>query len=223
MYNDEWWNPESGRFYTSILEGGGFDTTRIPLLQILPLYYGIVEPGDARSTLLDDLAPGELVEVNVYLAETYYRAGRPEEAFRALMAQLDPDLPRREYPENPFTAVGTTIRFLVGLDPRASEGVLETRPRLPNAVDWVEVQHVPVLANVVTVRQVGITSTSLLNESGNTLDWRVVLPGRHEHLAVDGVNRAARARRTEWGEWESWITVPVRPSSIRTVTPPATS
>ena len=81
-FNSDWWSVDLERFYTSIVEGEKFDTTLVPLLQILPLYYGIVDPGSRRERFIDNLQAGSLVEVNVYLAEAYYRHGRNEEGFR---------------------------------------------------------------------------------------------------------------------------------------------
>ena len=66
------------------------------------------------------------VEENSYLAEVHYRYGRDEEAFGFLLAQMDPALERREYPENPFTAVGGAVRWLAGVRPLASDGLVET-------------------------------------------------------------------------------------------------
>ncbi len=216
-FNSDWWSSELKRFYTSIIEGEAFDTTFIPLLQILPLYYGIVDPGPRRERFIDNLQAGSLVEVNVYLAEAYYRHGRREEGFRRLMAQMDPDLERREYPENPFTAVGTIVRYLMGVDPRASENTVETVPRLPEEVAWVQIEHVPVLAGEISVYHSSLTETRLENESGATIQWRAVLPGAHDVLEVDGERQASKIRHTEEGLPESYVELEMRVGQIKTV------
>jgi hypothetical protein len=216
-YNRDWWDPDLERFYTSIVEGEVFDTTFIPLLQILPLYYGVVEPGALREQFIDNLQAGSLVEVNVYLAEAYYRHGRLEEGFRRLMAQMDPNLERREYPENPFTAVGTIVRYLMGVDPRASDNTIETVPRLPEEVSWVRVDHIPVLGGEISVYHRGLTETQLENESGATIRWRAVLPGEHAVLAVDDNNLASTIRHTEEGLPESYVEIEVRVGQKTTV------
>jgi hypothetical protein len=216
-FNSEWWAPELERFYTSIIEGGAFDTTFIPLLQILPLYYGMVEPGDRRERFIDNLQPGSLVEVNVYLAEAYYRHGREEEGFKRLMAQMNPELERREYPENPFTAIGTIVRYLMGVDPRASEGLLETVPRLPREVSWARIEHVPVLGSEISVYQLGLQETQLENESGATIKWRAVLPGAFDEMLVDAISVASMVRRAEDGSPESYVEVEVGVGETKTV------
>ncbi len=208
-YNDDWWNPDLGRFYSSIISDGSYDTTHIPLLQILPLYYGIVEPGPRRERLLDNLAEGEIVEVNVYLAEANYRNGRDAVAFRYLMRQMDPELDRREYPENPFTAIGTTVRYLMGVDPTASQSLVETRSRLPPQVPWVRLEHIPVLRNVIAVQHNGLTESRLQNRSGKAIRWRAVFPGAYEVLEVDGRTSVAQVRHTDRGDPETFLVTQV--------------
>lgn len=205
LFNDTWWSEEAGRFYTSELADGVFDTTSIPLLQIMPHYYGIIDPGPRREALLDELPEGDIVEVNGYLAESYYRGGRFEAAFDRLMEQADPGLSRREYPENAFTVVGTTVRYLMGIDVRASEGLVETFPHLPERVTTVELEHIPVLSNQISVQHDRRRGTILQNESGPMLRWRAAFAGRHEYLVLNGTLVPATVRVNEWGEPESFL------------------
>jgi hypothetical protein len=217
FYNDAWWNAELGRFYTAIVQDGRFDTTHIPLLQIMPLYFGIVEPGARRESLVGNLAAGAIVEVNAYLPEVYYQNGRNEEAFLHLMAQLDPGLQRREYPEVSFTAIGVIARYLMGINPIASQSVIETKPGLPEDVTWARIEHVPALRNTVSVHHVGWTETRFVNESGEAVRWRAILPGSHDMLDVDGRRTAATTRYTEWGAAESHVLIEVEAGEERTV------
>jgi hypothetical protein len=199
LFDERWWNEERGRFHSSVLEDGSFGGGEVPAMQIFALYFGIVEPARAER-LFPTLERGVNVEESSYLAEAYYRYGRDEEAFGALMRQMDPELDRREYPENPFTAVGTTVRYLVGVNPLSSEGFVETRSRLPAAVGWVRLEHVPVLGNVVSVHQVGRNETRLTNESGPPIRWRprFSVDGERtfELTVAPGEIRVARPRPT---------------------------
>jgi hypothetical protein len=216
LYNDEWWNDDLGRFHTSILEGGSFDTTFVRAMQIFPLYFGIVERHRA-DRLLENLKVGVNIEENSYLAEVFYAHGRDEAAFGHLMTQMDPELERREYPENPFTAVGGVVRFLVGVNPVASEGVVETRSRLPEHVSWIRLDQVPVLRNRIAVHHIGQSETRFTNESGSVVRWRAVFAGAHEALTVDGRVTEARVRETTYGGAESFIELEVDPGSTSVV------
>jgi len=152
LYNEDWWNPDTSRFYTAIVQDGSFDPSGLATGQVYPLYFGIVKSGVRRAGVVEGLPGGENVELNSYMAEVYYKNGRPERAFKYLMSQLDPDLQRREYPENPFSAIGTIAHHLMGVKPRASEGVIETAPQLPVGVEWAEISDLPVLGGRITVR-----------------------------------------------------------------------
>lgn len=205
IYNEEWWNGDLGRFHSALLRDGSFDDSPIPAMQIFPLYFGIVDP-DRAEVLLDGLEPGLNVEENSYLAEAYYLYGRDAEGFTFLMDQMDVRLARREYPENPFTAVSGVVRWLAGIRPLASEGVVETRSRLPAQVGWVELSGVPVLDGSLGLRHEGLGSTRLTKESGTWRLWRAVFAGRRDTLYVDGEAVAARSRPASGGI-ESFVTV----------------
>lgn len=220
IYNETWWNAELGRFYPSRGEGGKFHTDQASSLQILPLYFGIVDSFHAEE-LFEQLDIEPLtIEENSYLAEAYYRYGRHEQAFHSLMGQLNPDLPHRDYPENVFTAVGTTVHRLVGVIPRASEGVVETRSRLPKEVSWVRLDNLPLLANEIAVHQSGARETRVENHSGPAFGWRAVFAGEHASLLVDGEPVAARTRTSESGERESFTELEVGPGEAHVVRAP---
>ncbi|MCL7971592.1 MAG: hypothetical protein M8866_05770 [marine benthic group bacterium] len=219
LYNEDWWNEELGRFQTSVLHDGSFDGTEIPAMQIFPLYFGIVLPHRA-DRLLGGLQPGVNVEERSYLAEAYYRYGRNDAAFAFLLAQMEPDLARREYPENPFTAVGGTVRWLAGVRPLASEDLVETRPRLPAEVGWLELSGVPVLAGFLDVHHVGNASTRLTNRGDQQVRWRAVFPGEMDSLQVDGKSLAATRRPGVQGIPESYVLLEIGVGQTRTVTVP---
>ena len=217
LYNETWWAEELGRFYAATLPDGSFDATDIPAMQIFPLHFGIVESARAKR-LFDGLRPGVNVEEKSYLAEAHYRYGRDSEAFAYLLAQMDPALERREYPENPFTAVGGAVRWLAGVRPLATDGLIETRSRLPAEVGWLELSEVPVLDGSLNLRHEGLSSTRLTRLSGNWTAWRAVFAGSFDTLLVDGEALAAESRRTLTGAVESFVTVELGNRATRTVT-----
>jgi hypothetical protein len=150
-----------------------------------------------------------MVELNAYLPEILYRNGEPERGLRALLAQLDPALPRRDYPEVSFTAVGHVVAFLMGVRPLASEGVVETRSRLTPEVGWAELRHLPVLEREVSVHHAGTVETRLRNQADRPLRWRAVFAGEHPVLLWNGRERRATARLDPGEGPESWLEVGV--------------
>jgi len=222
-FNERWWNESAGRFYAAIRQGGSFDESSLPLAQIYALYFGIVPPGEHRRRVLDTLSSGGSVELDSYVAEVYWAGGRPERAFEALMAQVDPQLPRREYPENSFTVIGTVTAHLMGIHPRASEAMVETVPALPRSVAWARLDGVPVLANELAVRHDGNGRTRLTNVAGPSLHWRAVVTGDHGTLLVNGHPCRAQHRLSEWGTPESFVELDVDDGQTLTVAVPSTA
>lgn len=216
FYNERWWSDELGRFYSSILPDGSFDDAPIPAMQIFPLYFGIVDRARA-DRLFEELAPGLNVEDNSYMAEVHFRYGRDERAFESLLAQMDPALERREYPENPFTAVGGVVRWLAGVRPLASESLVETRSRLPTEVERLELSDVPVLDGSIRVRHEGRALTRLTRQAGKWTRWRAVFAGPHDSLFVDGEPVTASLRPTVRGGFESYVVLDLRMGETRTV------
>lgn len=211
LYNEVWWNADEERFYTAILPDGSFDDSPLPLGQLYPLYFGVVEPGPRREKMVAELPDGGMVELDAYLPEILYLNGAYDRAFRALMAQLDPSLERREYPEVSFTALGHIVGSLMGVRPRASEGVVETKSRLTDKVRWTEISHLPVFNNEIMIGHDGRLSSHLRNEFGPRLTWRAVFQGTHWTLVVNGEERQAVHRVAPGEGRESWVEVDVGP------------
>jgi hypothetical protein len=212
-YNESWWNSETGRFNTAILPGGEWDSSPLPLGQLYPLYFGIVQPGPRREKMIEALPDGQMVELNAYLPEVYYRNGAYHRGLRALLAQLDPQLERREYPEVSFTALGHLVGDLMGVEPRAGEGVLETKSRMTNEVGWAELSDLPVMDTRIYLKHFLRIESRLRNQGAAPLLWRAVFAGDHGHLSVDGVVREARRRVKEGEGRESYVEVPVPPGA----------
>ncbi|MBN2172571.1 MAG: hypothetical protein JW731_00465 [Bacteroidales bacterium] len=217
QYNSEWWDRGLKRFFTSITQNGDSDTTMISLMQILPLYFGIVETGPEKEELLDNLPEGSNVEDNSYRAEVFYQNDRNQKAFECLMKQLDPNLDRREYPENPFTAIGTIVRYLAGIHSQPVSGRIEIKPRLPEEIDTLYVNDVPVLRNVISVGIIGQNSITLENKSGPEIEWMAVFAGEKNNATIDGSSIDIIFRNIENGRIESCVMCSVKSGEKRTL------
>ena len=107
--------------------------------------------------------------------------------------------------------VGHVVADLMGVRPRASEGVIETKSRLINDVKWVHLRYLPTLSNEISLRHDGAWLSTLRNDRGGTLRWRAVFPGTHRTLLVNGRERAASLRNAPGEGPESWVEVNVGP------------
>jgi hypothetical protein len=217
-----WWSDRLGRYAAVLLQG------RRPLFEdafwsgMFPLYFGFIPPGPRRQRILEGLLAGspEGIEVESYLPEVYYRCGRAEEAYAELLKICAPETPRRDYPEASFAVIGAIASGLFGLRPDARGPALATRPSLTAGTDWAEIKNVPVLGNVVNVRQRGAVETTLENAAGPEIAWKAVVPGRWAELLVDGAARPAETGPDDNRRDVSWVLVRVAPGARRSVSMP---
>lgn len=208
--NNQWWYTKKDRFYSGQLANKDFDTSNIPAMQIFALYWDIAD-NNHKSQLFANLQKGVNVEENTYLTEVFYKNGMFEKGFQCLMAQVNPKLQRREYPENPFTVISTVIQYIVGLRSYASENAILTRSGLSNQTMWVEAREVPVLGRVLDIMQVGTSETEITLTRGEPLLWHSRFPGAHSYLMVNGKKRASQKKSDDRGNSETQLTILLEP------------
>ena len=125
-----------------------------------------------------------IIELLSHLTETLWRYGREESALRALRRAMDPSLPRRDYPEASFAAIGAVASGLMGIDPDGEHGAVRTLSGLSD-LDFVELLHVSALDGAVSVRHEGHAATELENECDHDIVWRACFPGQGR-ISVSG-------------------------------------
>jgi hypothetical protein len=234
LYNNKWWDASRNRYYAAIGEDGKFhaglkESTGRSDTE-LPLYYGLTGADFKTRACLDamenrlKLDAGTLhgivggVEGRTYLPDIFYKYGRSQSGYAALVALMDPALKRREYPEVSFTVIGNLGSGLMGIQPAAGREMIETFPQLTPATAWAAIHHVPVRGNVICVRHSGRDTSTLLNESGPELIWRACFPESRKGLVVDSETTAALTGVRPSGVPETLVTVHVKPGESRTVT-----
>ncbi|MBO7742870.1 hypothetical protein I8J29_01590 [Paenibacillus sp. MWE-103] len=150
LYDAEWWNEGKGRFNGAILQDGTPYEEYYLAASFLPLYFGLVAPGAKRERALDDLTRNGVsnVEELSHLPDVYYKTGRKEEAYRAMLRLCDERTARREYPEASYSVIGNLATGLLGLRPRADEGAIDLAPQLPADVSWAKADGIAMLGAV---------------------------------------------------------------------------
>jgi hypothetical protein len=137
-------------------------------------YWDAVRDPSRRPRLLDIYAqqmPLAHIEGLSHYPELQWRYGRDGEALVSLRRLMDPDLPRREYPEASFCAIGAMAAGLMGIRPDAREGRAATMPGLAG-VEWAEMNRVPVLGRLVSILHEGGSATAFTLDEGAALVWR---------------------------------------------------
>ena len=237
LVNGTWWDEKTQTFFDRVTPEGRM-VPRADRPWAAELYWPVADEGPhARGALKWLLTLVEKrnasVEEQSHHAEVLYGYGQPDAARRQILDLARPDRERREYPEVPFSVVGAIVTGLMGvrLDPvmPGKEGellpyfagqFLMTVPQLGTATAAAELKHLPIRANLVSVRHDGARASSFTNERGPALVWTAALPGVHETLLVNG--RATRAARVKLpGERDaSFVRVVVAPSVTARVETP---
>lgn len=65
----------------------------------------------------------------------------------------------------------------MGIQPLASQGVVETKSRLTGEVKWAKVRRLLVITNKIGVKHIGGQESRFRNETGGDLTWRAVFAG----------------------------------------------
>jgi hypothetical protein len=195
----------------------------------------IVAPGPRLDSYLDFIdaqatdpatRPGN-IEALTYLPDTFFPYQRDATAWKWMQYIYDQrnnphpvaaQGTNGNYPETSFTLVGQTVQGLLGVDPDAARGLVTTRSHLPADIGWLEARNIRIGDGLVTVRQDGLTRSTLTNARGRrVLTWRAEFPGRTDIVKVDGIGRRAMPSTVD-GVMVSVVEVGVPPGRSVTVT-----
>jgi hypothetical protein len=184
LINTEWWN-EAGQHFYGWLDK---DHTLAGKAGSGLLYRDVVDAAHIPAALGEGRA----------MTEVQYRYGDADKAYAQMIDIAQGTGSRREYPEVPYSWLGTLVNGTMGitLDARSAlesrtEGfwvatVVQTLSGLGTRVAWAEMRNLPVRANEITVRHDGTRKTALTNQHGPALLWRAAFAGTHETLLVNG-------------------------------------
>jgi hypothetical protein len=221
-FNTEWWNSIQNRHYSLLLPNRTFYPGYVAETNVFALLFGFTEDGLKTEAALDSLEKNrpEFPQKLSYYPEILFQYGRNEPAYQYLLELTDPNFGGRGMPEIVFAVVGATAAGMAGISPDARYNTLETLPRLPKAVDWLRLSHVPVLKNEVNVWHRGVFETTLTNQAGPPIQWkasfRISSPDLVPHVSVDGVPVEATVEQRINHQLVASILIPVKPGQTRT-------
>ena len=231
LYNRDWWDASSNSYRAALGEDGTFhkdlkaSTGRGDIE--FPLYYGLTESGPKTRASLDVLEKclqldeaaidGVIggVEGRSYLPDLFYKYGRSQSGYTALVAMMNPILKRREYPEVSYTVIGNLGSGLMGIRPSPNSEAIETYPQLNSDTGWAAMHHVPAGNNVVSIRHTENRETTLSNERGPAIAWRASFPGNANSIFMDGKRIPAENAARMGGTVETWHVLEVGPGETR--------
>jgi hypothetical protein len=189
------------------------------------LYFNAVRSQEHLRGALDSIASPEYwqhvnIEEESYLPLTLYRYGRSNDAYRILLDLSNLDKKRREYPEVSYAVIAAIVSGTMGLEPSedADNTSIQTLSQLPDMTGFAEVKGVTIKHNIVDVRHVGTSSSSLTNRSGPSLQWKASFTGIAASLRVNSKWKRARHSFSPTGVTTSWVMLTVPPGSTSVVT-----
>ncbi len=199
VFNDTWYDAAGGRYLI------GFDhPQRRPVASFgyetswfIP-YTALCEPGARATAYLDfihdrfEAKPSRNIEAWTYLPDVFYAWNQNERGWRYFTHVLDS---RSSYPEVSFTVISHIATRIMGIEPDAPGRAVSTLGRLPAGTAWMQLEHVQVGENDLTVRHEDRNRvTTVANTAGPPIAWEALFLGAHAVVKVDGLPMAASTR-----------------------------
>ncbi len=224
-YNTEWWDAERRQFHSMLLPGRRFHPGYIPESSLFPLMFELTEEGArTESALAAMVANGSPLDAPLtYFPEVLFRYGGDGDAYRLLLALAKPGFGGYDKPERVFSTVGAAVTGLMGVAADAPAQQVETIPHLPEHLEWVRIDRLPVLKNEIGILHRGASETQVTNQSGPPIQWKasfaVSVATGAPRLLVDGVAAEAVAGR-RYAQRVVSVVVTLQPGQTRTVSRP---
>ncbi len=180
--NSDWWDTGQKLYHHYIRYNGKWLDDK-QMMSFL-LRWDVV-PAERAPAVIDHLiavVPKTGVEMNTYYPLETYRFGKADDAYKLLIRLVSPDLKRREYPEVSYAAIETYAMGLMGIEADAGTNSIRTKSRLTEATRWAELKDMPVFDGTITIRHNGITTSSLMNNTGKTISWEAWLGSGEKRL-----------------------------------------
>jgi len=193
IFLDNFWWDENKRQYRSILyEDGTFDHFFVgnnqAFLHYL-LYFNAIDDKKKIQIIIDDYADHYeklIVELKSYLPILFYKHNLPEQANTMIVELCNEKNNRRTYPENSFTIIEHIVRGLMGIDANATENIITTIPLMGSSLEWAEINNLPVLSNIISLKHTGTHQTRIMCYKGPVFKWRAEFHSNFEYCLVNG-------------------------------------
>lgn len=232
LANTRWWDERTRTFYDHLTTSHAPAHRPKAAWNSAALYWPVADEGAHVAGALQALreqvrtSPPAPIEEQSHHPEVLYRYGAADEAYRELLSLSSPARLRREYPEVSFAVVGAIVTGVMGVNvdpvPVGGEGALlkyfenqavTTLAQLPPGATFVQLAHLPIRRNAVTLRHDGARASAFTNEHGPALVWQPAFAGRHAALLVNGVRVTASPLRLPAGREASATRVVVAPGT----------
>jgi hypothetical protein len=194
--------------------GTGFAQMHI----MYPPRAGLTDMAERNAAALDMLYAHYqsiyFVEARSYHAETYFKYNQVERAWEMMNNVYDDN--RRNYPEISFVLVANCIAGVMGLNADIPHGKVITVPRLPEEIEWAEVDSVKAGNQYIYVKHEENARTTFTNKSEEPLNWQASFYGGFTKLKHNG-NPEDAQQTTLNGQQISFLQLEVQPGQTEVV------
>ena len=202
FFNREWGVKENAREYVRGYDVDGQVLTDFGLENswFIPMKF-ISEPSEKNTAYLDFIAesvesaegrPTNLEAIS-YLPGVFFPYNRAE-GWKWLEYIIDQ--PDKEYPEISYAIIGDIIEHMIGFTPDAPTSGFATVSRLPEAVEILGVENIPLGKHRVNVTHEGTSKTKATHASGSEpLNWEARFYGEHSRILVNGRKTASQMKK----------------------------
>jgi len=207
LVNNTWWNDEEQYFYGRLDKDHQLSGSAGSGL----LFRDIIDDGPKIESALKG---GRSIEV-------MFKYGNSDAAVERMVEIAKGINSRREYPEVPFSWIGTLVNGTMGITVDVSpvidsweqghwvESIIRTLPALGLKIKWAELNNLPIRTNEISVRHEENRETTLINQTGPALIWCAVFPGIYNTLIVNGKPVKANIENGTLGRKYSWVRIVV--------------
>ena len=220
LIGTRWWDEKNQRFYLRVGKDHNMDGHGSEAL----LFWDVLEDGPKLKAAAADSGSRR--------TENLYKYGDPDVALQRLIDTMTPGKSRMDYPEVPFSIIGSVVNGTMGINLQAESALLssveggwvaasvKTLSGLGSKIAWAELRNLPVRDNEVTVRHEGTRRTTFTNQHGPAIVWWAEFPGSHDTLMVNGKAAKARVEKAPLDKTISRVRVTVGGGATVTVSVP---
>ena len=192
-FNREWWSTKDEMFYSAILQDGTktiVDKDNVSgtsrELTPKPLYFDIIHDISRKKMFLKLFNECETLNVEnlSILPDIFYKHGDPKSGFDVLMQLVDTELKRREYPEVSFSVIGNILTGVLGLSAEAHKGKVKIKPAIPEFIDWIEINDIPLLDGSINIT-INKNKMTIERNKGESFILETILNGQTEIIKVE--------------------------------------
>ena len=138
----------------------------------------------------------------------WYRYNYTQKAYDILTTITS--MHRFEYPEVSYGMIEGIVSGAMGIVPEASRKRVTTLPKIIGE-HYLQIDNLPLLGGLISVRHDGNKATRLTNNTTDTLTWEAAYMGKVDELTVNGKKQKTKSRTDLMGNIISYIEVSVTP------------